>query len=377
VWVVRVGVPREIREEEYRVALTPAGTKELTARGHEVLVESKAGLASQIPDEAYVAAGAKIVSKKESLFAEADLIVKVKEPLPEETELLEPRHVLFTFLHLAPDAELTDGLLRTGATCVAYETVESEGGRKPILAPMSEIAGRVAPQAGAHFLERGAGGKGKLLCGATGVKAANVVILGAGAAGFNAAMIASGLGAHVKLLDIAPEAIQAAAYRLPQVQTLHSDRLTIEEEVIKADLVIGAVLVSGAMTPVLVSEALVEAMPKGSVIVDVSIDQGGCFETSHPTNHRRPTFVKHGVVHYCVDNIAGVVPVTSTYALTNATLPYITEIADKGIEAAVRADSGLAKGVNIMEGKITREEVAAATGHQHFPLEYVLPIDYL
>jgi alanine dehydrogenase len=374
---MRIGVPKEIREEEYRVALTPAGTKELTSRGHEVLVEHDAGRGSHLFDEAYVAAGARIVPGAAALFAEAELIVKVKEPLENEYRRLEPRHVLFTFLHLAPDVELTSGLLESGATCLAYETVETTDGRHPLLAPMSEIAGRLAAQAGAYFLERSGGGKGKLFGGATGVKAANVVILGAGIAGSNAAAIASGMGAHTKVLDINLDALALMRKTIPNVQTLHSDQLTIEEEVGKADVVIGAVLVSGAKTPVLVSEALVKAMQPGSVIVDLSIDQGGCVETSHATTHRKPTFIKHGMVHYCVDNIAGAVPITSTFALTNATLPYIIAIADKGVVGAARSNPALAQGVNVMEGKVTIAEVAEATGNAYFPLEYVLPIEYM
>ena len=374
---MRVGVPTEIREEEYRVALTPAGTKELTLRGHEVLVQQGAGEGSLIADEAYVAAGARIVADAESLFAQAELIVKVKEPLPSEISRLESRHVLFTYLHLAPDRELTEGLLASGATCLAYETVETTDGRRPLLSPMSEIAGRLAPQIGAYFLERMSGGKGKLLGGATGVKPANVVILGAGIAGSNAAAIASGMGARTKVLDIDLAALGSVGRTLPSVETLHSDRLTIEAEVAAADVVIGAVLVSGARTPVLVSEDAVRSMQPGSVIVDLSIDQGGTVATSRATSHRAPTFVLHGVIHYCVDNMAGVVPVTSTLALTNATLPYITAVADSGAVAAARADPALARGINVMEGKVTIKEVADATGNPYFPLEYVLPIEYM
>jgi len=373
---MRVGVPTEIKEEEYRVALTPAGTKELTTHGHEVLVQHGAGEGSFFSDEAYVAAGARIVADAEAVFVEADLIVKVKEPLKEEYLRLEPRHLLCTYLHLAPDEDLTRGLVESGATCLAYETVETADGRLPLLAPMSEIAGRLAPQAGAYFLERMSGGKGKLLSGATGVKAANVIILGAGISGTNAARIASGMGAHTKVLDINLDALAALQQQLPAVQTLHSDQLTIEEEVVKADLVIGAVLVSGARTPVLVSEDVVRQMQPGSVIVDLSIDQGGCVATSHATSHRDPVFVKHGLVHYCVDNVAGVVPITSTLALTNSTLPYIVAIADNGIVNAARSDPTLARGVNVMEGKVTNREVAEATGNAYFPLEYVLPIEY-
>lgn len=374
---MRVGVPAEIREEEYRVALTPAGTKELSSRGHEVVVQQGAGEGSFFPDEAYVTAGARIVTDAEALFAQAELIVKVKEPLRSEYLLLGPRHILFTFLHLAPDQELTKGLIESGATCLAYETVETADGRRPLLAPMSEIAGRLAPQAGAYFLERMSGGKGKLLGGATGVKAANVVILGAGIAGTNAACIASGMGAHTKILDIDLDSLAAVKRQLPAVETLHSDQLSIDEEVRKADVVIGAVLVSGARTPVLVSETLVQAMQPGSVIVDLSVDQGGCVATSRATTHRDPTFVKHGLIHYCVDNMAGVVPITSTLALTNATLPYILKVADRGVVRATSSDPALARGVNVMEGKVTMREVAEATGNPYFPLEYVLPIEYM
>jgi alanine dehydrogenase len=374
---MKVGVPTEIREEEYRVALTPAGTKELSTRGHEVLVQRGAGEGSLIPDEAYVAAGARIVPDAEAMFAQADMIVKVKEPLPREISLLQPRHILFTYLHLAPDRELTEGLVASGATCMAYETVETPDGRHPLLAPMSEIAGRLAPQIGAYFLERMSGGKGKLMGGATGVRPANVVILGAGIAGSNAATIAAGMGARTKVLDIDLTALGNVRRMLPSVETLHSDQLTIEEEVAAADVVIGAVLVSGAKTPVLVSEGAVRSMQPGSVIVDLSIDQGGTVATSRATSHREPTFVKHGVIHYCVDNMAGVVPISSTQALTNATLPYIIAVADSGVVAAARSDPALAHGVNVMEGKVTIREVAEATGNPYFPLEYVLPIEYM
>jgi alanine dehydrogenase len=373
---MRIGVATEIREEEYRVALTPAGTKELTTRGHEVLVQHGAGEGSSFSDDQYVAAGARIVPDADALFDQAGLLVKVKEPLREEYLRLQPRHILFTYLHLAPDPELTAALVTSGATSLAYETVETADGRKPLLRPMSEIAGRLAPQVGAYFLERMSGGKGKLLSGATGVEPGNVVILGAGTAGSNAAAIAAGMGAHTKLLDISSDALLAAQQCVPKVQTLHSDQLTIETEVPRADVLIGAILVSGARTPILVSEETVKAMQPGSVIVDLSVDQGGCIATSHITTHREPTFVKHGVIHYCVDNMAGVVPITSTLALTNATLPYILAIADKGIVAAARSDAALARGVNVMEGKVTRQEVAEATGNAYFPLEYVLPIEY-
>ncbi|NLV71641.1 MAG: alanine dehydrogenase [Actinobacteria bacterium] len=373
---MRVGVPTEIRQDEYRVALTPAGTKELASRGHEVLVQHGAGEGSFFPDEAYVAAGARIVPDAEAVFAQADLIVKVKEPLQEEYLRLEPRHILFTFLHLAPDPVLTKALVESGSTCLAYETVETGDGHRPLLAPMSEIAGRLAPQVGAYFLERMSGGKGKLLGGATGVNAASVVVLGAGIAGTNAAAIAVGMGGHTKILDIGLPTLAAAQRKVPGVQTLHSGQLTIEEEVTKADVVIGAILVSGARTPVLVTEDVVRAMQPGSVIVDLSVDQGGCVATSRVTTHRDPTFVEHGIIHYGVDNMAGVVPITSTLALTNVTLPYILAIAERGVVDAAREDPTLARGVNVMEGKVTLREVAEATGNPYFPLEYVLPIDY-
>ena len=374
---MRIGVPTEIREEEYRVALTPAGTKELTISGHQVLVQRGAGEGSFLADDDYVAAGARIVPDADAVFAQAEMIVKVKEPLPVEIARLEPRHILFTYLHLAPDKELTAGLVASGATCLAYETVETADGRHPLLAPMSEIAGRLAPQIGAYFLERMSGGKGKLMGGATGVKPANVVILGAGIAGSNAAIIALGMGARVKILDIDLEGLVAVRRMLPSIETLHSDRLTVEAEVAAADLVIGAVLVSGARTPVLVSEDMVRSMQPGSVIMDLSIDQGGTVATSRATSHRAPTFVEHGVIHYCVDNMAGVVPITSTLALTNATLPYILAVADLGVVASARADAALGRGVNVLEGKVAIKEAAEATGNPYFPLEYVLPIEYM
>ncbi len=373
---MRIGVPTEIREDEYRVALTPAGTKELTSRGHDVLVQRGAGDGSFFADDAYVAAGARIVPNAESVFEQSELIVKVKEPLESEYRRLESRHILFTYLHLAPDPELTSALIASRATCLAYETVETADGRKPLLRPMSEIAGRLAPQVGAYFLSRMSGGKGKLLGGPTGVKPSNVVILGAGIAGVNAAAIAVGMGACTMLLDIDSEALLAAQRQVPEVHTLQSDQLTIEAEVANADVLIGAILVSGAKTPVVVREDTVRSMQPGSVIVDLSVDQGGCIETSRLTTHREPTFVKHGVIHYCVDNMAGVVPITSTVALTNVTLQYILEVAEKGVVSAARADARIARGINVMEGKVTRKEIAAATGNPYFPLEYVLPIEY-
>ncbi len=373
---MRIGVLKEIKADEYRVSLTPAGARELVSRGHQVIVETGAGEGSAFPDEAYLSAGAEIVENAEQVFDKASLLLKVKEPLGQEYLRLQPRHVLFTYLHLAPNPELTRGLIESGATCLAYETVEPANGHLPLLAPMSEVAGRIAPHAGAYFLERMNGGKGKLMGGVTGVPAARVVILGAGIAGSNAAQIASGMKARVRVLDINLERLMEVERHFPGVEALMSNQTTIEEQVLRADLVIGAVLVVGARAPRLVSEDLIKAMQPGSVMVDISIDQGGCFETSHMTTHSDPVFVKHGVVHYCVGNMPGAVPITSTLALTNVTLPYIMEIADRGVPAAARHDPGLAKGINVMEGKITNARVAEATGNPFFPLESLLPIDF-
>jgi alanine dehydrogenase len=373
---VIVGVLKETKVDEYRVALTPAGARELTSGGHRVMVQRGAGEGSSFPDEAYRAAGAAILPDAEAVFEQATLLLKVKEPQPEEYLRLRPHHVLFTYLHLAPNKELTRGLLESGATCVAYETVETATGRLPLLAPMSEIAGRIAPQAGAYFLERMSGGKGRLLGGATGVASAKVVILGGGIAGSNAALIAAGMRAQVEVLDVDIDHLKELERYVPGVQGLVSNQLTIEEEVLGADLLIGAVLVPGARTPTLVSEDLVRAMQPGSVIVDVSIDQGGCIATSRMTTHSEPTFTKHGVVHYCVGNMPGAVPITSTWALANVTLPYVMKLADLGLQAAARADSDLARGINVMEGKVTNREVAEATGNQYFPLNSLLPIEY-
>ena len=372
---MRIGVLKEIKTDEYRVSLTPAGARELTSRGHTVVVETGAGRGSSFPDEAYVAAGAEIVESAERVFAEATLLLKVKEPLQQEYLRLRPEHIMFTYLHLAPNPDLTRGLIESGATCLAYETVEAADGHLPLLAPMSEVAGRIAPHAGAYFLERMNGGKGKLLGGVTGVPAARVVVLGAGIAGSNAALIALGMKARVTVLDISVDRLMEAERFLPGVEALMSNQMTVEEQVTRADLVIGAVLVAGARAPRLVTEEMVKAMQPGSVMVDISIDQGGCFETSHMTTHSDPVFVKHGVVHYCVGNMPGAVPITSTLALTNVTLPYIMQLADLGVPGAARRNPGLAKGINVIEGKVTNPRVAEATGNQYFPIESLLPID--
>ncbi|HZK49706.1 MAG TPA: alanine dehydrogenase [Thermoleophilia bacterium] len=373
---MRVGVLKELKADEYRVALTPAGARELTSRGHTVLVETLAGEGSAFGDEAYVASGAQIAESAEAVFSGAELILKVKEPLEQECLRLHSGHVLFTFLHLAPNAELTRGLVDSGCVSVAYETVGQDSGHLPLLAPMSEVAGRLAPQAAAYFLERMNGGKGKLLAGVTGVAAAKVVILGAGIAGSNAALVASGMRARVTILDVKVERLAEVERMVPGVEALMSNQLTIEEQVERADVVIGAVLVPGARTPQLVSEDLVKAMQAGSVVVDISVDQGGCIATSHMTTHSSPTFVVDEVVHYCVGNMAGAVPITSTLALTNATLPYIMKVAEQGLVAAARSDRALARGINVMEGKVTNSQVAKATGNRYFPLESLLPIEF-
>lgn len=374
---MRIGVLKERRPDEYRVALTPAGTRELVTHGHEVLIEQGAGEGSSLPDAAYAAAGARIVPGSEAVIAGASLLLKVKEPTPEEYARLGPDHVFCCYLHLAPNTSLTQGLLRSGATCLGYETVETESGDLPLLAPMSEIAGRLAPHAGAYFLERGNGGKGKLLGGVTGVPAARVSILGAGIVGFNAALIASGMRARVAVIDTNVQRLQEIERHLPAVEPLMSNQLTVEEQVIRSDLVIAAVLVPGAKAPKLVTEELVADMQPGSVIMDVSIDQGGAVETSHMTTHSEPIFEKHGVVHYAVGNMPGAVPITATLALTNSTLPYVLRIADLGLEVAARTDPSLARGINIMEGKVTNPRVAEATGQPFFPLGSLLPIDYM
>ncbi len=374
---MRIGVLKEIKADEHRVSLTPAGALELTRRGHIVLVERGAGESSALSDEAYSSAGAQVVEGSQAVFDRAELLLKVKEPLRDECMRMRAGQVMFTYLHLAPNPDLTRELLESGATYIAYETVETADGHLPLLAPMSEVAGRLAPHAGAHLLERMNGGKGKLLGGVTGVAAASVVVLGAGIAGRNAALVASGMRARVTLIDINTERLAEVERMVPSVETLMSNQLTIQQEVASADLVIGAVHVPGARAPLLVSEEVVATMQPGSVVVDMSIDQGGCFATSRMTTHRDPTFLEHGVVHYCVGNMAGVVPITSTLALTNATLPYVMYVADLGLSSAARADPALARGINVMEGKVTNSRVAEATGNQYFPLDSLLPIEYM
>jgi alanine dehydrogenase len=358
---MHVGVPRELKDHEYRVAITPVGVRELTDAGHQVIVERDAGAGSSIPDEDYVGAGAKVVPEPDELWANSDLVLKVKEPIPEEYPRLRSGQVLFTYLHLAANAELTRALCASGITAIAYETVQTEDGRLPLLAPMSEVAGRMAPQAGAHLLEREQGGRGVLMGGVSGVAPARVVVIGGGMAGQNAAQVAAGMEAEVVLLDTNVDKLRwVDAIHKGRILTLMSNRRTVEELLVTADLVIGAVLIPGARAPRLVSRSMVGAMRPGSVLVDISIDQGGCFETSHVTTHSDPTFVVDEVVHYCVGNMPGAVPHTSTYALTNVTLPYVLAVAGSGVEAEARRDPVLAAGVNVYRGVLVSQPVAEA-----------------
>jgi alanine dehydrogenase len=366
---VKVGVPSEIKTDEYRVALTPAGVRELVEQGHEVVVQAGAGEGSAIEDADYRSQGAQILPDAQAVFGEAETIVKVKEPQPVEVEMLEGRHTLFTYLHLAPDAELTRGLVASGATCVAYETVEDARGRLPLLAPMSEVAGKIATQAGAFMLEKPLGGRGILLGGVPGVAAANVMIIGGGVVGMNAAFIALGMEASVFVYDRNIDRLRELDIAFGgRADTCYASTLDIERRLPEADLVIGAVLVHGAKAPYVVRREQLKLMKRNAVLVDVSIDQGGCFETSRPTTHTDPTYEVDGVTHYCVANMPGAVPITSTYALTNATLPYVLHVADEGIATAARQNPGLAKGVNVVDGKVTYRPVAEATGQPYAEL---------
>jgi alanine dehydrogenase len=371
---VKIGVAKEIKTDEYRVALTPAGALELTRRGHDVLVETGAGDGSAFPDEAYENVGARIVSV-DDVWGDSELLLKVKEPIAEEYPRLREGLVLFTYLHIAADEALTQALADSGVTAVAYETVETPDRRLPLLAPMSEIAGRLAAQAGAYFLEKPLGGRGLLLGGVPGVAPGRVLVLGGGVVGYNAAIIAIGLGAQVTILDKSIDRMRYLDEILSgRVSTVMSSTLQIESSIADADVVIGAVLVPGARAPKLVTREMLGVMKDGSVIVDVAIDQGGCVETARPTTHSDPVYEVDGVTHYCVANMPGGVPITSTKALTNATLPYVEAIGEHGLRAAVAQDPALALGVNVIDGKITYEAVAEAHGLEYTPLEDVLPL---
>jgi alanine dehydrogenase len=371
---MRIGVVKEIKPDEYRVALTPAGARELVQAGNEVLVESGAGLGSSLPDAAYQSAGARLASVEE-VWADSELLLKVKEPIESEYERLREGLVLFTYLHIAADEPLTRALIESGITAVAYETVETDDHRLPLLAPMSEIAGRLAAQAGAYFLEKPLGGRGVLLGGVPGVASGGVLVLGGGMVGYNAALIALGLGANVTILERSIDRMRYLEEILgSRVNLLMSSALQIEESVADADVVIGAVLIPGAVAPKLVTRQMVAEMKDGAVICDVAIDQGGCVETARPTTHSDPVYTVDEVTHYCVANMPGAVPVTSTKALTNATLPYVEEIATDGLREAIARDPALARGVNVLDGKITYEAVAEAHGLDYTPLEDALPL---
>lgn len=372
---MKVGVPTEIKVDEYRVALTPAGVRELVDAGHQVFVQKGAGLGSAIADEAYAAQGAKLLPDAASVFAEAEMIIKVKEPQAPEVAMLESRHLLFTYLHLAADAELTKSLSKTGATCIAYETVQDSQGRLPLLAPMSEVAGRLAAQAGAFMLEKPLGGRGILLGGVPGVAAANVLVIGGGTVGMHAARVAIGMGATVTVFDRSIERLRELDVAFDQkADTLYATTLAIEEMLPQADLVIGAVLVVGAKAPRVITRKQLGLMKPRAVLVDVAIDQGGCFETSKPTTHTNPTYDVDGVTHYCVANMPGAVPITSTFALTNATLPYALDLANHGAREALRASAGLRQGLNCTGGQVTYAPVAEAAGVPYVPAEQALSL---
>jgi alanine dehydrogenase len=365
---MKVGVPTEIKTDEYRVAITTSGVRELVDHGHEVVVQSGAGLGSAITDADYAAQGATILPDAEAVFGEAEMIVKVKEPQPSEVALLEPRHILFTYLHLAPATELTQALMDSGATCIAYETVTDARGRLPLLAPMSEIAGKIATQAGAFMLEKPLGGRGLLLGGVPGVAAGKVMVIGGGVVGQNAADVAIGMGAETYVYDRSIDRLRELLVILNgRCSTCFASTLEIEERLPEMDLVIGAVLVHGAKAPHVISREQLGLMKPNAVLVDVSIDQGGCFETSRPTTHSDPTYEVDGITHYCVANMPGAVPITSTWALTNATMPYVTKLANLGVHKALAGDPGFMEGLNVAAGKVTYAPVARDQNREYVP----------
>ena len=370
---MRIGVPKEIKNHEYRVGLTPAGVRELKAHGHEIWVEKGAGLGIGIADDQYVKAGAKMIGGPAEIFAKAEMIVKVKEPQPKECKMLREGQVLFTYLHLAPDPEQAKALVRSKCVAIAYETVTDARGGLPLLAPMSEVAGRMSIQAGAHALEKAQGGLGVLLGGVPGVVPAEVVVLGGGVVGYNAARVAIGMGAKVTVIDRSVPRLKYLDELFEnRLLTLYSTTDAVEQAVSRADLVIGAVLVPGAAAPRLVTRAMLKKMRPGAVIVDVAIDQGGCFETSRPTTHQEPTYVVDGIVHYCVANMPGGVARTSTFALTNATLPYVLALADKGYRKALLDDVQFRDGLNVHHGAVTHKAVAEALGYEHVAAQEAL-----
>jgi alanine dehydrogenase len=373
---MKIGVPTEIKSDEYRVAVTPAGVRELSEHGHDVLVQAGAGEGSAIADASYEAQGATIVPDAAGVFEAAEMILHVKELQPEEIEMLRPGQLLFTYLHLAPDPEQTRGLCGAGVTAIAYETVEDAHGRLPLLAPMSEVAGKIATQAGAFMLEKPMGGRGILLGGVPGVAAANVMVIGGGVVGMNAAFIAIGMEADVFVYDRSIDRLRELEVDFGgRCSTVYSTTLAIEEMLPQADLVIGAVLVHGARAPYVIRREQLALMKPGAVLVDVAIDQGGCFETSRPTTHREPTFEVDGITHYCVANMPGAVPITSTHALTNATLPYAIALADHGVAEAIRRDPGLRLGVNVAGGKVTHPAVAEGVGMDYVAVEEALGLE--
>jgi alanine dehydrogenase len=373
---MKVGIPAEIKDDEYRVAITPIGVRELAERGHEVLIEAGAGEGSAISDRDFAAQGARTVPAAADVWGEAELLLKVKEPQPSEVGLLRSDAVLFTYLHLAPAPELVRGLREAGATCIAYETVEDSQGRLPLLAPMSEIAGKIATQAGAFMLERPLGGRGILLGGVPGVGPANVMVIGGGAVGMNAAFIAIGMEADVFVYDVSIDRLRELDIAFGgRASTVFSSTLSIEQRLGDMDLVIGGVLVPGARAPYVIRRSQLSLMKPQAVLVDVAIDQGGCFETSRPTTHTEPTFEVAGIIHYCVTNMPGAVPITSTYALTNATLPYVLALADHGVAGAARRDPGLRLGINVAGGAVTHPAVAEDVGVDYTPPEQALGVE--